>query len=105
MLRDPARSTLTIIIITSFTEHSDPASNRDSVLQVPSSSWHVVRVSQVRRCDNKSAEADTVTKVTVGLRLGAIEVGDLATGLSIACVAVKNDASDLVFDGCAESAD
>lgn len=83
----------------------DAASSSDARLEVVNSIGNIDSVGKVARCDNKTAAADTVRKVAESECFLSGEVGDLATLLRVASVAVKHDTSDLVLDGSGETPD
>jgi phage tail tape-measure protein len=81
----------------------DAASSSDARLEVVNSIGNIDLVGKVARSDNKTATADTVRKVAESECFLSGEVGDLATLLRVASVAVKHDTSDLVLDGSGET--
>jgi len=83
----------------------DAASSSDARLEVVNSIGNIDSVGKVARSDNKTATADTVRKVAESECFLSGEVGDLATLLRVASVAVKHDTSDLVLDGSGETPD
>ena len=77
----------------------DTASSSDAGLEVVNSIGNIDLVGKVARSDNKTAPADSVGKVAEGKCLLRREVGNLATLLFVASVAVEYNTGDLVLDG------
>lgn len=83
----------------------DAASSSDTRLKVVNSVGNIDSVSKVAGSDNKTATADSIGLVAESKCLLWREVGDLATLLLVASVAVKHNTSDLVLDGSGETPD
>lgn len=83
----------------------DAASSSDTRLEVVNSIGNIDSVSKVAGSDNKTATADSIGLVAESKCLLWREVGDLATLLLVASVAVKHNTSDLVLDGSGETPD
>lgn len=83
----------------------DAASSSDTRLKVVNSIGNIDSVSKVAGSDNKTATADSIGPVAESKCLLWRKVGDLATLLLVASVAVKHNTSDLVLDGSGETPD
>lgn len=82
---------------------STATSSGDALRQVVNRIANVASVSQVTSSNDKSATANTVRDIAESQSLLIREVGDLATLLAVASVAVENNTSDLLLDGIVEA--